>query len=90
MAKKRGDLGGKSKSKKSGKPVHGMHVRRAKSGHLIVTHKHKPTAGGTPMEDEDHIVPDGGMDDHIAEHMPPQEESAGSPSPASGGLMGAM
>lgn len=89
-AKKRGDLGkakSKSKKKSSGKHPSEIHVRRAKSGELVAKHIHKPAPGEMP-EDEEHIVPEGGMDDHIAEHMPPEQAQApAAPAPQPGGQM---
>jgi hypothetical protein len=90
-AKKRGDLGkvkSKPKSKKkSSKKVHEIHVRRAKTGHLIA--KHIPEPGEMPT-DEEHVIPEGGMDDHIAQHMPPDAAQA-APAPQPGSqMMGGM
>ncbi len=91
MAEKRGSLGkkkSKSKKKSSGKHVKEMHIRRAHSGELVAKHLHdsKP---GEMSSDEEHIVPEGGMDDHIAEHMPQEQEAQGAPQPQPGGMMGA-
>ena len=98
--KKRGDLGKekskpKSKKKPSGHKVHSMEVKRAKSGHLVVTHKHKSKPGEMPPEDEDHVVEDGGMDDHVSQFLPPEtsEEPEAPPqgaNPQPGGMMGAQ
>ena len=94
-AKKRGDLGkakpkSKSKSKSSGKHPHEIHIRRAKSGELVAKHIHKPKPGEM-SEDEEHIVPEGGMDDHLAEHMPMEQEAQAAPAPQPGSqMMGGM
>lgn len=90
--KKRGDLG-KAKSKpkshkKSGNNVHEIHLRRAHSGELIATHKHKAKAGEMPPEDEQHIVPEGGLDEHVAEHLPAEQEAQAAPTPQPGGMLG--
>lgn len=90
-AKKRGDLGkvkSKPKSKKkSSKKVHEVHVHRAKTGHLIA--KHVTTPGGIPDEEE-HVIPEGGVDDHIAQHMP-MDAAQAVPTPQPGSqMMGGM
>lgn len=97
--KKRGDLGKeKSKSskskdkKKSSKRVKEIHLRRAESGEMIAKHKHHPKPDGMPEEDSEHIVPQGGLDDHADEHMPPQQDEAtAAPAPQPGAqMMGGM
>lgn len=96
MAKRGEDvMGGKKKSskskKKSNKRVHEIHFRRADSGEMIAKHKHHPKPGGEPEMDEEHIVPEGGADDHLAEHLPPaQPEAMAAPQPQPGSMMGGM
>lgn len=65
----------KSKTPKKHKRVHKIEVSRAKSGHLVAIHKHKPIAAGETPEDETHIVSDGKMDEHLDQHLPvPQDD----------------
>lgn len=98
MAEKRGSLGkekkskSKTKKKTSGKTLKDMILSRAESGHLIAKHRHEPSAEGMSPEDEDHVVPEGGMDNHIAEHMPPQAgQAVAAPAPQPGAqMMGGM
>jgi len=95
MAKKRGDLGKKSKShskkKKSSHKVQEIHLRRAHSGELLAKHKHAMGADGISPEDAEHVVPEGGLDDHVQEHMPAEPEPAPvAPGPQSGAMPGAM
>lgn len=89
--KKRGQktLGGKGK-KKSHKPAKKISFSRMKSGHLKAEHDF---GDGNP---EEHVVQDGGADDHLEQHLeqPPQEApgaqaAQGAPAPSPGGMMGA-
>jgi hypothetical protein len=93
-AKKRGDLGkakkSKSKKKSGGKHPHEIHLRRATSGELLAKHIHKGKPGEMPPPDEEHIVPEGGLDEHVAEHMPPEQEAQAAPAPQPGGMLGGM
>lgn len=94
--KKRGDLGKSgtksSKPKGKAKPVKEIHIRRAKTGHIVATHKHHQAPGAEPMEDEEHVVEPGGLDAHVEQHLPaesPESELAmGRPNPQPGGMMG--
>lgn len=95
--KKRGEaaMGGKKKSKsskskskkKSDRKVKRIHLSRADSGELLAEHEHEPGADGQSFPNAQHVVPDGGMDDHLAEHLPPQPQPS-VPSPSAGPLMG--
>jgi len=64
-------LGGKKKSKK---PVHKMHIRRATSGGFIAEHESMP--GSEPMgPNEEHAVPNlEALQQHVAEHFSGQPE----------------
>lgn len=86
--KKRGDLGKKSRSskKKSSKKPHEIHLRRATSGEMIAKHRHLDDPG----MDEEHIIPEGGLDQHAAEHLPAPQEAMAAPSPQPGNMLGGM
>lgn len=96
--KKRGDLGKEKKpkskkksTKKSNKRVKDMILHRADSGELLATHRHHPKPTGEPEIDEEHVVPDGGVQDHVDTHLPPPgSEAVGAPSPQPGSMMGGM
>ena len=79
--------GGKKKAagkKKGGskKKVHTMHIRKAANEGYIATHDfEKPQGGGGDMGDmatppsEDHVLPNiQALQDHVGDHMGPQEE----------------
>lgn len=88
--KKKSPSKSKSKSKKNSKRVHEIHLRRAHSGELLAKHKHAADEGEMPEPDEDHVVPQGGLDQHVAENMPPMQP-ASSPvaaAPAGPGIPG--
>lgn len=100
-AKKRGEsaLGGKkksskkspSKSKKPSKKVRRIHLSRADSGEMLAEHEHEPGQDGMSVPNASHVVPDGGLDAHVAEHMPapePEAPGAAPQMPAPGGPMG--
>jgi hypothetical protein len=87
----------KSKGKKSGKHVHEIVLRRAKSGELLAKHRHMSKSGEPAMEDEEHVVAPGSLDDHVEQHMPMQQEeqapapAGAQPNPMGGGaMMGGM
>lgn len=92
--KKRGDIGKEksksSKSKKSGKRVKRIHLERADSGELLARHEHHPKTDGTPEPDETHVVPQGGLDEHVEQNMPQETEAMAAPAPQPGGQMGGM
>lgn len=88
MAQKRGEsaMGGKkSKSKakhSSVKKPHELHIRKSANGGYIAKHVHKATAGAEPPEAEEHTLPDvGALQQHVGEHMAPDEEAAGGAAP---------
>ena len=79
--------GKKSKSKKSSKHPHSIHVRRGKSGGFIAEHHFKSAPDEPVPEPEEHVLPDiSALQDHMAEHMGDQPEQevtpAAEPSPA--------
>jgi hypothetical protein len=86
-------LGGKSKSKSSGKSKggkpHSIHVRRGKSGGFVAQHHFKGDENGAVQEPEEHVL--GSMDDlqnHMQENMgdqPPAPQAPPEPNPAQAG-----
>jgi hypothetical protein len=72
-------LGGPKKAtKKTGKKrtVHKMHIRRTANGGYIAEHEFKSEPGATPVENEEHHVPDlNTLQAHVGEYMAsPREE----------------
>jgi len=92
MAQKRGEsaMGGKKSKahkKTTGKKPHELHIRRSANGGYISKHIHKPVAGAEPPEPEEHTLPDiGSLQEHVGEHMAPEEGAGGAPQGAPGGM----
>lgn len=93
MAQKRGEsaMGGKKKAhkKSAGKKPHELHIRKSVNGGYIAKHLHKATAGAEPPEPEEHTIPDiAALQQHVGEHMAPEEAAGGGGAPqgAPGGM----
>lgn len=72
---------GHSKSKKSGKKAHGIHVRRGKSGGYILKHDPIPDETGMTTQDE-HVAPDmQSMIAHLQDHFSDQPDAQVAPPP---------
>jgi hypothetical protein len=61
----------KKKSKKGKKKVRSMRVKPAANGGYVAEHEmeHEPGEMGAG-ENPTHVIPEGGMDAHMTEHMP--------------------
>jgi hypothetical protein len=71
--------GGKKPSKKSKKSkkskVHKMHIRRTANGGYLAEHHSMPDEMGQTAPMEEHSLPDiQSLQDHVGEHMGPQQE----------------
>lgn len=96
MAQKRGEsaMGGKKskahKAKSTTKKPHEMHIRRSANGGYISKHIHKQPAGAAEMpEPEEHTIPDiSSLQQHVGDHMAPEEGAGGAP--AGGAPAGGM
>ena len=72
---------GKSKSSKSGKKPHSMHIRRAHSGGFVTEHHFKPDEEGITPPSEEHVQPDlDSLLSHVSQNMGDQG-AAPAPSP---------
>jgi hypothetical protein len=92
MAEKKDKKKGGDKKKGAKKKVHVMHIRKAANEGYIATHDFEKPQGGGDMGDmstppsEDHVLPNiAALQDHVGDHMGPQEEE---PEPPAQGLSG--
>jgi hypothetical protein len=70
-------MGKDSKKKPEKKRVHHIHVRRSANKGYIAANHMQPEEGQPPVEPEEHTYPDlAGLQQHMAEHMGPEEEAA--------------
>jgi hypothetical protein len=73
----------KKKEKKGKKKVRSMRVKPAANGGYVAEHEMEHEPGEMGGENPTHVIPEGGMDAHMAQHMPspaggaPEEEAGG-------------
>jgi hypothetical protein len=87
-------MGGKS-GKRTGKPVHHMHIRRGKSGGFVVEHPNQNSAAqmmsGADSGPEQHSVPDlQALHAHLDSHMGDQPAAGTQPEEGEGAMASQM
>lgn len=74
--------GHKSSGKRTGRPTHGMHIKRGKSGGFIAKHEQDPADMAAVMGggNDEHAIPDlQALHNHIDQHFGDQPEAGSEP-----------